>query len=177
VQRFPDMVQIDKADAGTVEQFLPQLTALLIDCVDAGAGVHFLPPVNAADATHYWQQLLPRIESGSLLAILATENDQLLGCVFLILDTPQNGPHRCEVTKLLVSPQARRRGIGRQLMQALEAEARIHNRTLIMLDTATGDAAEKLYTQLGFQTCGIIPDFWLDHAHRLQSTSIMYRQL
>jgi ribosomal protein S18 acetylase RimI-like enzyme len=169
--------QINKIDADTFTQFLPQLTALLIACVDAGAGVHFLKPVQQADANAYWQVLLPRIRSGALPAFFATQNSQLLGCVFLILDTPQNGPHRCEVTKLLVHPAARRRGIGKMLMQALETEARAHARKLIVLDTATGDSAERLYAALGFQAAGIIPNYWLDAERELQPTTVMFKQL
>jgi ribosomal protein S18 acetylase RimI-like enzyme len=171
------MARIDRIDGDRFLQFLPQLTRLLIACVDAGAGVHFLKPVAAHDATAYWQQLHPRIASGGLCGFFATDDAQLLGCVFLILDTPQNGPHRCEVTKLLVHPQARRSGLGKQLMLALEAEARTQKRTLIVLDTATGESAERLYAGLGFQTSGIIPDYWLDENRMLQPTTVMFKRL
>jgi ribosomal protein S18 acetylase RimI-like enzyme len=171
------MSRIVQADAATVTQFVPQLTGLLVACVDAGAGVHFLRPVAAADATAYWQSLLPRSQAGGLPAFFALENGQLLGCVFLILDTPGNAPHRCEVTKLLVHPLARRRGLGRQLMLALENEATGQQRSLIVLDTATGEAAEKLYAGMGFQVAGMIPAYWLDENRVLQSTTVMYKQL
>src|SRR3546814_4925595 len=47
-------------------------------------------------------------------------------------------------------------------------------RSLITLDTRTGDKAEPLYTSIGYQTAGIIPDFCRDTVEdRLDPTTIM----
>ena len=52
-------------------------------------------------------------------------------------------------------------------------------RSLITLDTRTGDRAEPLYASLGYVTVGVIPGFSRDShdAHRLDGTTIMYKQL
>jgi ribosomal protein S18 acetylase RimI-like enzyme len=56
---------------------------------------------------------------------------------------------------------ARRRGIGRALMQALETRARAMGRSLITLDTAAGGTAPALYRALGYQEFGALPGYAL----------------
>jgi hypothetical protein len=63
-------------------------------------------------------------------------------------------------------------------MLALEAEARLHSRTLLTLDTVTGSAAEPLYLSLGYQQVGCIPAYALNHTSTsLESTTIFYKHL
>jgi hypothetical protein len=44
--------------------------------------------------------------------------------VKLVLDLPENQPHRADLSKMLVHRWARRRGLGAALMRAAEATAR-----------------------------------------------------
>jgi ribosomal protein S18 acetylase RimI-like enzyme len=82
------------------------------------------------------------------------------------------------VLKMLVHPGARRQGIARSLMVALEDVARAARRNLLTLDTVTGGAAEGLYRSLGYQTVGVIPGYALPPAgSELESTTIMYKVL
>jgi hypothetical protein len=98
--------------------------------------------------------------------------------VQLDYNTPPNQPHRAEVTKLMVHPEARRGGIARALMAALEHRATALGRSLITLDTRTGDMAEPLYTSLGYQTVGVIPGYCRDTIEdRYDPTTIMYKTL
>ena len=51
-------------------------------------------------------------------------------------------------------------------------------RSLITLDTRTGDAAEPLYKGLGYQIAGIIPGYCRDAlSERLDPTTVMYKTL
>ncbi|HEX3634314.1 MAG TPA: GNAT family N-acetyltransferase, partial [Paraburkholderia sp.] len=60
----------------------------------------------------------------------------------------------------------------------LESRARQLQRSLLTLDTRTGDKAEPLYAALGYQTVGVIPQFCRDtQEERLDSTTIMYKAL
>jgi ribosomal protein S18 acetylase RimI-like enzyme len=77
-----------------------------------------------------------------------------------------------------VHPKARRRGVARALMEELENLARRERRTLITLDTRTGDAAEPLYRSMGYLLAGVIPRYACDPEGRsLESTSILYKDL
>ena len=79
---------------------------------------------------------------------------------------------------MLVHPTARRRGIARALMQALEAIALWEQRTLLTLDTVTGSAAEPLYQSLGYIAVGIIPRYARGSlTPELQAATIMYKEL
>jgi hypothetical protein len=82
------------------------------------------------------------------------------------------------VKKLLVHPDARRRGIARALMTAAEDQARAANRTLLTLDTAVGSFADPLYRSMGYQAAGVIPGYAYNVDSRaLEGTIVMYKQL
>src|SRR5690606_24860878 len=136
---------------------------LLHTCVHHGASVGFIVPFSAADGEAYWRRkVLAGLRDGGLLLLVATRDGRIVGTVQLDIDTPANQPHRAEVRKLLVHPDARRQGIARALMVEVEARAIAMGRSLLTLDTRTGDAAEPLYTALGFETAGVYPGYCLD---------------
>jgi ribosomal protein S18 acetylase RimI-like enzyme len=70
-----------------------------------------------------------------------------------------------------------RRGIGVALMHGVENVARGLGKTLLILNTRTGDPPESLYRRLGFEHVGTIPGFAQNPDGTLNTTSIMYRQL
>jgi ribosomal protein S18 acetylase RimI-like enzyme len=158
---------------------LSDLGALLHACVQAGASVNFVLPFTPHDSEAFWRRkVLPALHEGGRVLWVARRGERIVGSVQLHLDTPPNQPHRAEVTKLLVHPEFRRRGIARALMAALEQEARRLGRSLITLDTRTGGSAEPLYSSLGYQTVGIIPGYCRDTVEdRLDPTTIMYKVL
>lgn len=69
---------------------------------------------------------------------------------------------RAEIAKMIVHPRARRQGLGRLLMNTALDHARSLGKTLVTLDTRTGDVAEPLYTSIGFEAAGVISDFAWD---------------
>jgi GNAT superfamily N-acetyltransferase len=101
---------------------------------------------------------------------------RLVGTVQLGLDVPPNQPHRADVKKLLVRRDARSRGIGAALMEALEAEAARRGLSLLTLDTASGDA-ERLYRRLGWTAAGVIPRYALWPGGRFCDTTIFWKAL
>ena len=138
-----------------------------------------MQPFGIGDSEAFWRRKVqPGLADGSRILFVARHEGRLAGSVQLNLDTPPNQPHRAEVNKLIVHPDCRRLGIARSLMLALEGEARARGRSLITLDTRTGDKAEPLYTSLGYETAGIVPGFSRDVASdRLDATTIMYKQI
>ena len=101
----------------------------------------------------------------------------LVGTVQLHPAGQANGSHRAEVAKLLVHRSARRRGVGRALMGAVEALAREQGRTLLVLDTQTGSDAERLYTDLGWTVAGVIPGYSRLSDGSLGATTYLYKRL
>ena len=155
------------------------LGALLHACVHAGASVNFVLPFTADDSEAFWRsKVVPAVQAGGRVLWVARSGAQVVGSVQLDHATPPNQAHRAEVTKLLVHPDFRRRGIARALMAELERAAGRLGRSLITLDTRTGDAAERLYAALGYRTAGVIPGYCRDpFEDRLDSTTIMYKAL
>lgn len=160
---------------------LPDLAALLFACVEAGASINFVWPFTPEQAEAFWrQQVLPAMQAGERVLWVAEQADgRIVGSVQLGYALQPNQPHRAEVTKLMVHPDVRRRGLGRALMAELERHAAAQARSLITLDTRTGDAAEHLYGSLGYRTVGTIPGYCRDPfvAERFDSTTVMYKTL
>jgi len=158
---------------------LGELGLLLHACVHDGASIGFILPYTTDDSQAFWsRKVLPAVRDGSRVLLVARAGERITGSVQLNYDTPPNQYHRAEVSKLLVHPEIRRRGIARALMAELELLARQLGRSLLTLDTRTGDAAEPLYTSLGYRTAGVIPGYCRDpFEDRLDPTTIMYKRL
>jgi GNAT superfamily N-acetyltransferase len=155
------------------------LADVLLDCVEGGASIGFMHPLSRAKAVAFWEGVLASASRGERIVLVAedTVSQSIVGTVQLILTMPDNQPHRADVAKMQVHRSARRRGVGASLLRAIEAEARSADRTLLVLDTVTGSDAERLYSSLGWQRSGIIPDYALWPEGGLCSTTIFYRQL
>ena len=115
------------------------------------------------------------VEQGRRLLLAAFDDDELIGTVQVILASPPNQPHRGEIAKLLVHRSARKRGVAQQLMARAEYEARTEGKTLLVLDTVTGDPAERLYARLGWTTVGVIPGYALYPDGRPCDTTVFWK--
>jgi GNAT superfamily N-acetyltransferase len=155
-----------------------ELAALLIDCVEGGASVSFMLPLTHERAHAFWLRVAQGVHNGER-ALLVAEDAQgaIVGTVQLVLDQPDNQPHRADVAKMLVHRRARRNGLGEQLMRAAEDTARECSKTLLVLDTVTGGDAERLYARLGWQRVGSIPDYALWPQGGLCATTVFYRRI
>lgn len=171
------MTDIRPLSAAEAESHLPALVSLLRSTVDDGASIGFLPPVPDAEADAYWREVLPGVAEGGRVLIGAMDGERLLGCVQLALEGRANGRHRAEIQKLMVLPDARGRGLGAALMAAAEDAARAGGRTLLVLDTREGDAAERLYRRLGWTQAGRIPGYALNADGGRDATLFFYREL
>ena len=137
------------------------LSDVLIDCVEGGASVSFMLPMSRPKAIAFWRTVAASVARGERL-VLAAEDDAgvIVGTVQVILAQPENQPHRGDLAKMLVHRRARRHGIGAALLAAAERSALSAGKTLLVLDTASGDA-ERLYARQGWQRCGQIPNYAL----------------
>jgi ribosomal protein S18 acetylase RimI-like enzyme len=168
-------IRQEDADPAVVEQ----LADLLIDCVRGGASVGFMAPLRRDRAVAFWRATLESATHGERIVLVATDGaaGRVAGTVQVVLAMPDNQPHRAEVAKLLVRRTARRRGLGAELMRAAEVAARAAGKELLVLDTATGGDAERLYARLGWRRCGVIPGYALLPHGGLCGTTIFYRAL
>src|SRR4051812_17561190 len=137
------------------------LADVLIDCVEGGASVSFMHPLTRERALAFWRHVAQSVATGERALLVAEDADGVCGTVQLTLAQPENQPHRADVLKMLVHRRARRRGLGAALMQAAEATAREHGKTLLVLDAVTGGDGARLYERLGWVRVGDIPGYAL----------------
>jgi ribosomal protein S18 acetylase RimI-like enzyme len=172
-----EQIEIRRLDRAEARAQLDGLAAVLADCVAGGASVSFMVPFSHGDARAFFEAMAAEAEQGRRLVLAAFDDGRLVGTVQVILALPPNQPHRGEIAKLLVHRSARRRGIAELLMQHAEADARAEGRTLLVLDTVTGDAAERLYTRLGWTRVGMIPGYALYPDGRPCDTTVFFKEL
>lgn len=153
------------------------LASLLIDCVEGGASVSFMWPLPRPHALAFWRRVADGVASGQRALLVAEDGDGICGTVQLVLDVPDNQPHRADLAKMLVHRRARRQGLGAALLSAAELTARECCRTLLVLDAVTGGDAERLYTRMGWQRVGEIPRYALFPGGGFCSTTVFYRDL
>jgi len=153
------------------------LAELLMDAVESGASVGFLPPLGRSDALEYWQGVAAAMSKGSRILLVVMEDGMLQASVQIDLEKRANGNHRAEVMKLFVHRRARRRGLAKVLMAEAEAMAQRLGRTLLIMDTRQGGEAEKMCESLGYVRYGEVPGYARSGDGRLHTTVFFYRQL
>jgi GNAT superfamily N-acetyltransferase len=153
------------------------LADVLIDCVDGGASVSFMHPLAPAKAQSFWRRVAVGVEAGERALLVAEDDAGIVGTVQLVLDQPDNQPHRADLAKMLVHRRARRRGLGAALLGASEQTARDCGKSLLVLDTVTGSDAERLYVRLGWVRVGSIPGYALLPRGGLCATTFYFREL
>ncbi|MFE7385173.1 GNAT family N-acetyltransferase [Streptomyces zhihengii] len=202
----PTGVTVRRLTAEALPAAAEGLGALLADAVDDGASVGFLAPLAIDRAAAYWSGLAPALADGTVTVWTAhadngggndgkrhadddgtgtstgtgtgtSSGGRLIGTVQLRSETSPNGTHRAEVAKLLVHRDARGRGVARLLLTAAEECARDAGRTLLLLDTQTGSAAEHLYRSAGWTPVGTVPDYAADPVGVLRPTTFFHKTL
>jgi GNAT superfamily N-acetyltransferase len=173
----PDAVEIRRLSNADARAHLDGLAAILRDCVEGGASVSYMAPFSDEDARTAFEGFVADAERGGRLVLAALENGEVVGTVQVLLALPPNQAHRGEIAKLLVRRSARRRGVARRLMEAAEDEARAEGKTLLVLDTVTGDPAEALYAGMGWNRVGVIPNFALYPDGRPCATTFFWKAL
>jgi GNAT superfamily N-acetyltransferase len=167
---------VERLHALDAEQ-LAQLSSVLLDCVQGGASVGFMQPLSLDQAFAFWQRVAANVTSGERALLVARDAVSIVGTVQLVLDQPDNQTHRADLCKMLVHRRGRRQGVGAALMHGAVDLARVCDKQLLVLDTATGSDAERLYTRLGWQRVGVIPDYAHWPEGGLCGTTVFYKAL
>jgi ribosomal protein S18 acetylase RimI-like enzyme len=167
---------IERLATPVSEADLRSLALLLVDAVDSGAAVSFLT-VTEAQALDWWRKQFGAPASGTIV-LVARDDQGIVASVQLHPSWAPNQPHRADVAKLIVHRRARRRGLGAEMMAAVEREAANAGYRLLVLDSKRGDAGERLYRRLGWNVVGTIPRYALDtDGHTPHDTVLFYKEL
>ena len=137
----------------------------------------FMAPLTRDRAEAFWSEVIAGAARGERLLLIAEDAaGSIVGTVQVVFAQYENQPHRADIAKMLVHRASRRRGIGEALLARAESLAQQAGKTLLVLDTASGDA-ERLYARRGWQRCGVIPRYALLPHGGLCDTTIFYRTL
>ncbi len=159
------------------EPIVAALADILVETVAGGGSVSFMHPLAPEAARTFWSDALAAAKRGERLVLGAFDGETLVGTVTLLLNLPQNQPHRAEIAKLMTRERYRGRGIASELMHVAEAEAVKRSRTLLVLDTAEEDGASQLYERLGFTYAGTIPDYALKPHGGLTGSMLYWKRI
>ncbi|MCH8621845.1 GNAT family N-acetyltransferase [Undibacterium sp. TS12] len=171
-------IRVEVLDAAQAQASIDALADVLMDCVAGGASVSFMWPLPRGRALQFWQGVADGVARNERILLVARdESDDIVGTVQLITALPDNQPHRADVAKMLVHRKARRRGVAQALMTALDEQARLAGKTVLVLDTVTGGDAERLYARAGWQHAGVVPKYALMPDGEFCATTFFYKHL
>jgi ribosomal protein S18 acetylase RimI-like enzyme len=153
------------------------LVQLLVATVADGGSVSFMHPLAPEAARRFWQTSLAAAGRGERVVLGAWVGAELAGTVSVVMDMPENQPHRAEIAKLMVFPAQRGQGLARALMLAAEAVAVEKGKSHLLLDTASDGGAAALYAGLGYHFVGEIPNFALKPHGGLTGTRLYWKQI
>ena len=104
------------------------------------------------------KSIASELENPLSLWLVAVEQDRVLGYV-----GSQTVLGETDMMNLAVSPQARRQGIGRALVETLMESLRAQKSHCLTLEVRQSNLpAQKLYAELGFQQVGRRPGYYFD---------------
>ncbi len=173
----PQEIEVRRLDADEARDHLDGLASVLVDCVEGGASVSFMAPFSHEQAREVFDAYVAEVQQGKRMLLAAFVGGVLVGTVQVVFAIAPNQPHRADIAKLLVHRKARRRRVAESLMAHAEGEAVAQGRTLLVLDTVTGDDAERLYTRLGWVRVGVIPGYALYPDGRPCDTTVFWKEL
>ncbi|AUG00086.1 N-acetyltransferase [Pseudomonas sp. 09C 129] len=169
--------QLRRVHAESFAHYRQGLIDLLFDAVGHGASVGFMADLDEEQARAYVNSVQASVTDGSLLLWVVVQDERVLASVQLALCQKPNGLNRAEVQKLQVRHDARRRGLGQQLMHAVEQAARQHKRGLLYLDTEAGSDAEAFYSAQGYTRVGELPNYCQSPDGTYSPTAIYFKTL
>jgi acetyltransferase len=93
------------------------------------------------------------------VVLVAEVDGMVAGMAQLAPSSAANAPHRAEVQRVAVAEEARGTGVGRRLMEAVEAAALEREITLLWLTTHDGSEACAFYEAVGYAKLGVMPAY------------------
>jgi GNAT superfamily N-acetyltransferase len=170
-------IAIRALDVAEAEARLAELADILVDAVAHGSSVNFMSGFSHDEARAFWRNQLPGIGNGEKILFVGDDGEKLVATVLLMFAPQPNAPHRAEIGKMLVHSSMQRQGLGRRLLATAEQAARQSGRTLLILDTATGSAGERLYRKTGWTELGTMPGHSFTPDGRLAPATFFYKAL
>ena len=174
---FVDSVSVRTVAAPELREYIQDLADVFHDTVNNGSPLGFMPPITIEAADAYWISLLPELRTNRRLLLVAMIENSVLGSAQIVLSRRGNSLHRAEVEKVFVSREARGRGVGTALMNAVHDVALRHGRTLLTLNTRYDEPPHHWYKTLGYKEVGVIPGWTIGPQGERYDHITLYKEL
>jgi ribosomal protein S18 acetylase RimI-like enzyme len=109
-----ESVTVRRVDAGEAMTCVD----VLIDCVEGGASVGFMSPIERPAAVAFRANVANVVANGERILLVAEHAAGRIVCTLQVVTAqPENQPHRADISKMRVSRRARRQGIAERLYE------------------------------------------------------------
>lgn len=146
-------------DPAVDAQLRDGLCTLWADVTIAGGAVGFVPPVTPEAIRQDLMAHLVSVDAGRTRMLIGRdEQGEVAAGAFLVLNMHRLKRHWCSVYTVMVHPSLQGRGLGRDLMSAVEKAARgMEGITALRLTCRGGLGLERFYVTCGYREVGRLP--------------------
>jgi acetyltransferase len=118
-----------------------------------------LDTMGRASLERWYREVVASLDDAARILVVGEEGDEIVAMAQLVFSGATNADHRAEVQRVGVASRMRGRGIGRELMEALEKVALESRLSLLWLTTHDGTEACAFYEAIGYTKLGVMPDY------------------
>ena len=141
------------------EAIAAKLAALHEDAFRAGMALGTLESIGRDGLERSYREAVAALDDRERALLVADDHGQVVAMAQLVRSAAMNASHRAEVQRVVVAEGVRGRGVGRQLMAAIEDTARALQISLLWLTTHDGSEACSFYEALGYSEMGVMPAY------------------
>lgn len=170
-------MKIVPLNAATLPVYCRELAALLLDSIASGASVGYQQALSREEAESTFYRLRGALDNGEINMWIARDEHGLAGVIRLALCNEPDGLNRAAIKSLLVHRRARRQGVGKQLVSALEQAALAQHRGLLFINIQAGTPAEAFYRSQGYRCLGELPDYVCTRDGYYHPAVVYYKRL
>jgi GNAT superfamily N-acetyltransferase len=124
-----------------------------------------------------YRSVVQNLSDNFRVLVVAERGGEIVGMAQLVRSTADNARHRAEVRRVAVAADVRGAGVGRLVMEAVEAEARKCGLTLLWLTTHADTDACAFYEAVGYTRLGVMPRYSVRSDGELVPGAFYYREL
>lgn len=187
----------------------PWLAGLHAQCITSDKLISaFMPPLSQEKLLSWWKDRIAETIAGTRVIIMLlldthpgtkVPGDALVGVAMLSLPHLETGPFRANIESILVSTKYRRRRGATVLLEAVEQDATIKGKTLLvscisfccgnlrnrilipyslqMAEMESGTPAEIIFKQFHYQVAGKVPKYSLKPGGEMKDVVFLYKNL
>ena len=115
--------------------------------------------LNANDSVQIQQEIAWKVENGEQELMFAKYHGKVVGMVLLTPSKLPNCAHRVELSKGLISPDYRNKGILQKALLEIGLRARSKGYDQIVLDVRANTRSETVWRKAGFSQYGLLKDY------------------